>query len=258
MSSSGLKALPPLPRPYSTRHVDSFAVGFGFDPRSNDFKVVRVFNESYSQYVVLYSLNSGSWREIKADVNMLRRFHPTSRTTTYVNEMFFWWMSEKNDNRIVGFDFSDEVFSTTPLPDANVVGNYDLWWSALNVLNGSIAMTLFHCTKERKMYYDIWVLLELGVKESWTKLFTIKPSSHLGRPLGFWKNGELFMVNIERQLVLYDPFTHTTKNLQLDGTTETRQVVLYTQSSVTNKRKILGYERKSFLEVWFNVPFLFI
>jgi len=79
---------------------------------------------------------------------------------------------------------------------------------------------------------EIWVLLEFGVKESWTRLSTVGLSMDLERPLGLWKRGELLMVNSEGQLVLYDPLTHTKKNLQVDGIERTFQIVLHSPSSV--------------------------
>jgi uncharacterized phage-like protein YoqJ len=75
-------------------------------------------------------------------------------------------------------------------------------------------------------------LLEFGVKESWTLFINIGLPRDLERPLRFRKNGELFMENSEGQLVLYDPFTRTRKNLQIEGVKESLEVALYTQSLV--------------------------
>ena len=84
------------------------------------------------------------------------------------------------------------------------------------MLNGFIAMVIYSSMSDN-LGFDIWVLLEFGVKESWTKLITIDPSLDLKRPLLFWKSGQIFMENTKGQLVLYDPFTQATKNVQLDG-----------------------------------------
>ena len=84
------------------------------------------------------------------------------------------------------------------------------------MLNGFIAMVIYS-SMSYNLGFDIWVLLEFGVKESWTKLITIDPSLDLKRPLLFWKSGQIFMENTKGQLVLYDPFTQATKNVQLDG-----------------------------------------
>jgi hypothetical protein len=77
-------------------------------------------------------------------------------------------------------------------------------------------------------------MLEFGVRESWTRLLSIRLPLHLKSPLGFWKNGELFVVNNERQLVLYDLLAQTETNLQFEGSQNTFQVVDYKLSSVLN------------------------
>ncbi|GLT54818.1 hypothetical protein SLA2020_279840 [Shorea laevis] len=60
----------------------------------------------------------------------------------------------------------------------------------------------------------IWVLFEFGAKESWTKLINIPLLlDYPGRPLGFSRNGELFMQTAEGQLVLYDLLTHSKKDV---------------------------------------------
>ena len=62
------------------------------------------------------------------------------------------------------------------------------------MLNGFIAMVIYSSMSDN-LGFDIWVLLEFGVKESLTKLITIDPSLDLKRPLLFWKNGQIFMEN---------------------------------------------------------------
>ena len=64
------------------------------------------------------------------------------------------------------------------------------------MLNGFIAMVIYSSMSDN-LGFDIWVLLEFGVKESWTKLITIDPLLDLKRPLLFWKNGR-FLWKIQR------------------------------------------------------------
>ncbi|XP_065638999.1 F-box/kelch-repeat protein At3g23880 [Quercus suber] len=243
-SSSGLSRLPPVrPRPNWYCNV---RVGFGFDPISNDFKVVRVgerfavFNifenglskNSFRKEIEaeVYRVSSGSWRRIDlgpiifglqwGSTTYLDGFQWGS--TTYMNGVFFWWTKQKVDDNIIAFDFSDENFKTTPLPE---IGTADTCSSRLTVLNSFVAILVIpfdrkvkgSCFEIGPHFVDIWVLLEFGVKESWNKLFTITTPSTWRRPLGFWKNGELFIENGNNQLVLYDPFTKIEKNLQLNG-----------------------------------------
>ncbi|KAK7838374.1 putative f-box protein [Quercus suber] len=181
----------------------------------------------------VYRVGSGSWRQIDLGP-VIFGFQWVSTTytngfpwvsTTYMNGVFFWWTKQEVGDKIIAFDFSDEIFKTTPLPE---IGNADTNSSKLTVLNSFVAilvMTFDHkvnwgCYERWPHSVDIWVLLEFGVKESWNKLFTITAPSTWRRSLGFWKNGELFIENCYNQLVLYDPFTKIEKNLQLNGIEE--------------------------------------
>lgn len=160
----------------------------------------------------------------------------------YANGVCFWLaVCGVGNEKIVAFDVSDEVFRTTRLPDACIAVNYEKTFTVLNEL---VAMIVFPSKEEDERFFDIWVLLEFGVKESWTRLVRIGSFSGLERPLGFWKKGELFMENREGQLVLFDPFKRRVRNLQVDGVKGSLQVFVYTQSSVSIEGGVvLGEER---------------
>jgi hypothetical protein len=86
----------------------------------------------------------------------------------------------------------------TPLPDGGHLSEYDYFLgNSITFLNGHVSLLAFSGSKMNPKCpdLDIWVLLEFGVKESWTRLTTIGISIDLKRPLGFWKRGELLMVN---------------------------------------------------------------
>ncbi|XP_059458064.1 F-box protein At3g07870-like [Corylus avellana] len=221
--SAEFKAIPPLsPHPFS--------VGFGFDPKSGDFKVVSLRyvadgTETSTLAAEVYSMSRGSWKRL--DLRVPYGIFAHSQTLALGG--VFLWLAEQNNGQIISFDFSDEVFRTTTLPyTRDALGSYH----QLMELNGYVAMALFPLSFTNiKMSLEIWVLLEFGVKESWIRFVSIEPPMDLERRLGFWKNGKLFMENSEGQLVLYDPFTQTKKNLQIEGLKESFEVVLYTQSS---------------------------
>lgn len=235
--SVGLKALPPVTRlPYHVRDLYGSCLGFGFDSRSNDFKVVRIrllefqtqsMNKRWETYVEICSLSGGSWRLLHLHVPMDFGFLMCPKTLA-LDGVFIWWFPYHN---IIAFDFSDEVFRTTPLPRLSENGDNN--GSTITLLNGHVALLAFFGSEmNAKCCLEIWVLFEFGVKESWTRVTTIGLPMDLERPLGFWKRGELFMENSEGQLVLYDPFTKTKKNLQIDSIKRTFQIALHTQSSV--------------------------
>nr|XP_023915956.1 F-box protein At3g07870-like [Quercus suber] len=100
------------------------------------------------------------------------------------NGVCFW--CGFNDDKVVAFDVSDEVFQTTPLPDAiSLAGNRFEYGRTFTVLNELVAMIVFPKNEEEKTCFDIWVLFEFGVKESWTRLVRIGSFLGLERPLGF-------------------------------------------------------------------------
>jgi hypothetical protein len=69
-----------------------------------------------------------------------------------------------------------------------------------------------------KKIFDIWVMREYGVKESWTKQFVIGPLSGIQFPLGFTMNDELLMVARDGQLVSYNSNAQEINSLQVRAT----------------------------------------
>jgi len=94
-------------------------------------------------------------------------------------ECHIGWMILNQIHHLVSFDFCSESCITTPIP-SDLVGLFDsyLVWSVgeLVILNESIAFIL---NDTKISTFHISVLGELGVKESWTKLFIIGPSPRL-------------------------------------------------------------------------------
>jgi F-box interacting protein len=230
MTSSDLVVLPGGP---SRRCFNDFlirAVGFGFDSGSNDFKVVTVVDAYRVGWLEaeIYSRRSGSWRSLDMTVNSEMQFVSQG---VALDGGFLWYNVYPHEDfvedRIVAFDFSDEEFRVMQFPDARLFCGYGEYKRTLTELKGSVAMFVFPPDefRKKKTYLDIWVMLEFGVRESWTRLLSIRLPLHLERPLGFWKNGELFIENSERQLVLYDLLAQTERNLQFEGYGGTLKVV---------------------------------
>ncbi|XP_059440645.1 F-box/kelch-repeat protein At3g06240-like [Corylus avellana] len=232
------KSLPLHPRRQVGLQRDT--VGFGFDRRSNDFKVLTIshvrscrntcffFNHPVHFQPEVFSLSTGTWRLLDLRVpfeqtHLRRHFQPfLNFPTTAADGIFFWWevadrssYNHKYKEKIVSFDFNHELFRTTPLPD----GADFRYYSCVNftVLNGSVTIMGFPfemMTSRSSSGLVIWVLFEFGVKESWTKLMNLRLSiENPGRPLGLWKNRELIIQNAKGQLILYDLLTHSKKEV---------------------------------------------
>jgi F-box interacting protein len=227
-------------------------IGFGFDAKTNDYKIINIrflFHphsnsrnypyQNYSYQKAVYSLNADSWRIVDWEH---RRVHfltdDYKGPMTYVNGVASWRvLGDGYDwGGVLSFDMSDEVFLETPLPDVVMKNRHPNFWEELFLLNESIAMPVSsHSEEWSNVCFDIWLLLEVGVKDSWTKLFTIGPG--IPRPLGFWKNGTMFLENVNG-LVLYDPSTKEMTDLQIHHRhRDSMQLVTYMETLVSVKER---------------------
>ncbi|KAE7995669.1 hypothetical protein FH972_000440 [Carpinus fangiana] len=217
-------------------------MGFGFDAKTNDYKIINfvsMYGPKFGDYFKkdvkeiiyqkeVYSLSTDSWRKVDGPQCFI-----FENPMTYTTGMGSWlaYVNEP-DLFVLSFDMSDEVFLKTPLPD-NVFGQ------RLFVLNELIALVALMPVDEkwREIQYDIWLLLEVGVKDSWNRLFTIGPSfARIHRPLGFWKNDTIFLNKIDDgQLFLYDPSTKQMTDLQIHGRYNSMQLVTYMETLVSVK-----------------------
>jgi len=222
-------------------------IGFGFDAKTNDYKILNILslyddpdsirNEKIVQTEV-YSLSADSWR--KGDSPPCFICSSLRGMDTYINGVASWEASVDDWKGILSFDMSDEVFLKTQLPDdvLNDSGRHFF------VLNESIAMAVTICSEDdmyiiesSEVCFDIWLLLEVGVNDSWTRLFTIGPITGITRPLGSWKNDSIFFEKYYRQLVLYDPSTKEITDLKVgDGHIVSWQIITYTETLVSVKR----------------------
>ncbi|KEH16628.1 putative F-box domain-containing protein [Medicago truncatula] len=244
------QVLPPSPTesPVLYEEVYYYVHGFGYEHVRDDYKVIRYV--SYSLDVPddfegdidgepiklsrdsmweIYNLRSNSWR--KLDLDLPRAHHGWVGVYVYMKGVCHWYQDEfEHKGYLVSFDISNEVFCTTPLPlymndsfDSVFLLRY------LMVLNDHVAlisnyveMTTFH----------ISILGELGVKESWTKLFIIGPLPCIEHPIGEGKNGDIFFRRKDGELVRFNLSTGVIDELGLKGESGCCQIVNYKQSSL--------------------------
>ncbi|XP_074338613.1 F-box/kelch-repeat protein At2g43270-like [Apium graveolens] len=106
-ATKNYKLIPPNPGCYDN-YTDTMALGFGFDPIDNDFKVIRVVS-SPSQSEI-YSANLNAWRKVKilpTEIQYQCDFNGC------INGLLCW----TGFRRILSFDLSKEVFTcVTKLP----------------------------------------------------------------------------------------------------------------------------------------------
>ncbi|KAK3015961.1 hypothetical protein RJ639_007074 [Escallonia herrerae] len=220
-------------------YSSTIGAGFGFDPLSNEYKVIRIAelhedDESWgykfhSVKVEIYNLSTNCWREIDAVVPFVW-FFPCSELL--FNGHFHWWADDDDHGgeSMLSFHITTEVFQQIGLPEicAFPDGNE----RAFLILNESIALLLFNSSEQTS--FDIWLMTEYGVAESWTKEFTIGPLVQVERPVLFWKH-QLLLEKANGQLVSYDLKSQGLKEYQVYGAQKSFRALVYSESLVPIK-----------------------
>ncbi|GKV15014.1 hypothetical protein SLEP1_g25815 [Rubroshorea leprosula] len=219
--------------------------GFGFHPRTEEFKVVRIV--SYQKFIMVADLALvGEFDEVFDTVNeaMVQVF--TVGTTEWRNkgasppelgdfvitppqalvEGSLHWVGVVGTGgfsyifAIISFELADEVFEEIPHPPCQQLVSRGF---SLSVLNGCLSAAGLVDT------FDIWVMKQYRVKESWVKQFSFDPcfpggwSSFLSRSpkvICALKNGEIILQDNDSSLVSYDPVENRFKTLQMSGLPE--------------------------------------
>nr|XP_043608792.1 F-box protein CPR1-like [Erigeron canadensis] len=220
-SLSSLIALPPYTFDSDEDDI-TFNHRFGFDPKTNDYKVIKLtYNSSvddniaYNWFPVeVFSVLKGSWESIT------ERFPSHVETILNMNEFVVDgydgrlhylcrvnYGAERKKVTIVAFDLGDETFSEIVLPDS--VQNYS---RAMEV--GVLSKKLCVMSGLRNGGCEVWVMENYGVVTSWVKCHVIsKYKGHDIYPIGFTSNNQfLFAHGIH--LSLYDPEASTFRDFK--------------------------------------------
>ncbi|XP_028755803.1 putative F-box protein At3g16210 [Neltuma alba] len=130
--------------------------GFGFSPVINDYKIVRFSLNPYVCGVEVYSLSTGSWRNIQFD-NIKGLFVLSDGIT--VNGVMFWHAPTAAG--IVSFDLATEVFTVTPWP---AFASYS---RELAVFKNKLAI-LYHSRTRNSQYscLSLGVMVDRGMGSS--------------------------------------------------------------------------------------------
>ncbi|KAK2399405.1 hypothetical protein QL285_049222 [Trifolium repens] len=149
----------------------------------------------------IYSLTNNSWRKINDNVAHSDR----CCEEVYMDGVSHWWW-DKSETKIylVSFDFIKESFITTPISS---YGSDPFDFNStrrrlLTILNGSIAFIVNY--KEIEATFHISILGELGIKESWIKLFIVGPLPCLEYPIGGGKKGNILIRKKDNKLAWFD------------------------------------------------------
>lgn len=229
---------------YDRRRVYS-RLGFGFSERDNDLKVVRIHYVkdrnlrmlgSVPPEVEVYSLKADCWRRIAADIKCIVHHRSVSSNGA------IYWLARKRDrwscDTILSFDVTNEVFCEIALPSES---NSFLEGTIL-VFKGLLAFCkdAYRNRDDGVKCYELWVMMEYNVTNSWTKLSTFEIDQPVSKVSGFTKSGKLIMQMDCGTLASWDPLNNELEILKIDGflnhidTSFVESLVLYGDESIAS------------------------
>ncbi|PRQ42309.1 putative F-box domain, leucine-rich repeat domain, L domain-containing protein [Rosa chinensis] len=247
--------LPPRhPNDYDEIESDVNAVGFGYDSKAQEYKVVRIVSfitgvhKPLPSKAEVYTIGTNSWREIK-DQTESHVFWAAS-FKLFLKGFYFWWASicPPEQEIILSFDMNEELFHDIYIPES-VRHDIVRCNRGLAVWKESIAL-LAYGGDSGAQSFDIWVIDDFGVfKSSWIKYLTIGPLEGISIPLIFWKSNEFLMAATDGRLVSYNLSTQMFKYLPIHGVEDPPyiQAVVYVNSivSVHASNKLEGINNSS-------------
>ncbi|CAI9290271.1 unnamed protein product [Lactuca saligna] len=245
-SLSALLTLPPYSMP---SHSTQQFFRFGFDPKTDDYKVVKITRRLFISPntvvfmewlpVEVYSMRKGSWKFITQRIpSRLKNISDFDDLCVDGHKGHLHWQSYyyrgKNGFKkktILVYDLGAETFREIPLPDSLTGGNAKDVWIKLGVLAGKLCVMSTVPGVERQL----WVMDEYGVAESWVKHRFFPPFRGYRYSYGFTLQNEfLFQVSVSvlgYDHGLYDPVAATTKVVKL-GYNVRGKVIDYVDSLV--------------------------
>ncbi|KAM7497924.1 hypothetical protein LguiA_022338 [Lonicera macranthoides] len=222
-------------------------LGFGFNPVTNDYNVVRVmylqksepvWGYKFPPVVELYELSTGSWRGVSAgDFSFVinQRARPV-----VLNGVIHWVgnSGKKDHNLIVSFDLKSETFGVMRVPH-RAKKELDVRVTLFEESLALIDERLFECCY-------VWVMKEYGVENTWTRQFKIHTTTLRHLTVGFKNNGNVLLAEsrYSGDLVFYDPKRRKVKKLGIRGCGGSFYISTYMESLVliNGKNDVLGMQ----------------
>nr|XP_023926068.1 F-box protein CPR1-like [Quercus suber] len=185
------KAVSPAPSSSSASFYLA-ETGFCYHSETNYYKIVTIsyYLAGTPPQAEIYSINSGSWKRLHppfAPDILLFNIHTDLFLAPFVSGALHWmaYVREGGNARpfILTFDVNVEKFGMMETPFAVIRSNL-----CPRVFKGKLALT----EKGDPLFFNVWVMKEYGIHQSWTKLFVV-PFHRVERFNGYSDNGLLIV-----------------------------------------------------------------
>ncbi|KAM3382840.1 hypothetical protein P3S68_008415 [Capsicum galapagoense] len=226
---------------YNFRRYCRF-LDFCYSPTTNKYKVIKVikcFSHSYRLDVEVLTLGSNSWTFVG---KIPYKISPNSQGIM-LNGKIHWSTqygkyNGRHDRLIVSFDSDDDVFGAVPKVDFGVGPRFRF---TLSVLGVCLAVFL-HLPFKNGGGYEIWVMREYNVKESWVKEFIIgdyipSPNSIIVNLSSMLKvvcqlNDGKLLLEYRDVMVSYDPENGIFRTLSFQGMPDSFNTIVPSVASI--------------------------
>ncbi|XP_027357524.1 F-box/kelch-repeat protein At3g06240-like [Abrus precatorius] len=253
MMNPSLGQFKSLPESHFTVSFGTYSLaeyfGFGFDPKTNNYKVVMVKDQWLKETderklgywtAELYSLNSNSWRKLDDALPLPIEIWGSSRVYTYVNNCCHWWgyvdESGRTEDVVLAFDMVNETFRKIKVPRIRCSSEEE--FATLAPFNESATIgVIVYPVKGTEKRFDVWVMKDYWDEGSWVKQYSVGPVAMTGRLVGFIGGNRFIWKNSNERLVLHESETsNETKDLNVYGKCDSLRAATYKESLVSLHR----------------------
>ncbi|KAL7211814.1 hypothetical protein ACSBR2_014635 [Camellia fascicularis] len=232
--------------------------GLGFSPKTNQYKVIRMFDQQecqltrepisgrgiYSRRVAeIHTLGTGSWKRIGSAPHSTYSYK--LRAATYLNGTLHWF-DINNTDYIISFDFDNDEFKSFPPPPHE--RSHVCYSEKPNMSIGALRGQLCVCDSSYFEYIELWVMEKYGVQGSWTKQFSISTMTDHSRwlrglyePMSYLRNGAiLFFHRMSNAVYYYDPKKWELIFLKFFGIKSRFEAIAHIPSFISLKDIVMG------------------
>lgn len=225
-SPNDISILNPLVGEYITlpltkkKHKSYVFSWFGHSPKTDEYKVIQFVQQPSKLEAEIHTLGKGTWTSIHGGalsppIDM--RCH-----NAFVGGCLHWIVNDPSKSEFIYcLEFGRELFQPVSAPPHLGPNDKD---RTGDMMLGVLGGCLYFFDYPLGDSFDIWVMKQYGVQESWTKEFILKnPSTDiiwywdLYRPISLLSNGEILMSHKSKAMVSYNPEDRSFRFLKIYG-----------------------------------------